>query len=176
MDKSAFTDRLILAGSTARKFAETLDYVKVKLPAKLTFTIHKYNDPRGTQSKFGKLKFLGGRFLNPSELKNLSAAKTASLIWVDGKVPSWINVYVKNYNADSTEIMLDFSKTLVPADEAKLPPDIGMKPNDPLVPFRIRGPIIQDWIIREKINKNLFNRIIYSVRSTIHLGRRLGED
>ena len=72
--------------------------------------------------------------------------------------------------------MLDFSKTLVPADEAKLSPDIGMKPNNPLVPFRIRGPIIQDWIIREKNNKNLFNRIIYSVLSTIHLGRRLGED
>lgn len=176
MDKKAFIDRLILAGSTARQFAETLVYVKAKLPVKLTFTIHKYNDPRGTQSKFGKLKFLGGRFLNPSELKNLSAPKAASLIWVDGKVPSWINVYVENYSADSTEIMLEFSKTLVPADEAKLPPDIGMKPNDPLVPFRVRGPIIQDWIIREKINKNLFNRIIYSVLSTIHLGRRLGED
>jgi hypothetical protein len=176
MDKKAFIDRLILAGSTARKFAETLDYVKVKLPVKLTFTIHKYNDPRGTQSKFGKLKFLGGRFLNPSELKNLSAPKAASLMWVDGKVPSWINVYVENYNTDSTEIMLEFSKTLVPADEEKLPPDYGMRPNNPLVPFRIRGPIIQDWIIRERINKNLFNRIIYSVLSTIHLGRRLGKD
>ena len=176
MDKRAFIDRLILAGSTARKFAETLDYVKVKLPAKLTFTIHKYNDPRGTQSKFGKLKFLGGRFLNPSELKNLSAAKAASLIWVDGKVPSWINVYVKNYNADSTEIMLDFSKTLVPADEAKLSPDIGMKPNNPLVPFRIRGPIRQDWIKREKINKNWLYRIVYSALLTIRLGGRRIED
>jgi hypothetical protein len=176
MDKKAFIDRLILAGSTARKFAETLDYVKVKLPVKLTFTIHKYNDPRGTQSKFGKLKFLGGRFLNTSELQNLSAPRAAPLLWVDGKVPSWINVSVKNYNADSTEIMLEFSKTLVPADEAKLLPDIGMKPNDALVPFRIRGPIIQDWIIREKINKNLFNWIIYSVLSTFHLGRRLSQD
>lgn len=176
MDKKAFMDRLILAGSAARKFAESQDYVKAKLPSKLTFTIHKYNDPQGTQSKFGKLKFLGGRFLNPGELKNLSAPRAASLLWVDGKVPSWINVSVKNYNADSTEIMLEFSKTLVPADEAKLPPDIGMKPNDPLIPFRIRGPIIQDWIIKEKINKNLFNRIIYSVLSTIHLDRRLSQD
>lgn len=176
MDKKAFIDRLILAGTTARNFAESLDYVKVKLPAKLTFTIHKYNDPRGTQSKFGKLKFLGGKFLNPSELKNLSADRAASLLWVDGKVPFWINVSVENYNADSTKIMLEFSRTIVPADEEKLPPDFGMKPNNPLVPFRIRGPIIQDWIIREKINKNLFNRIIYSVLSTIHLRRRLEEE
>jgi len=176
MDKKAFIDRLILAGSTARKFADSLDYVKVKLPAKLTFTIHKYNDPRGTQSKLGKLKFLGGRFLNQSEVKNLSADRAASLLWVDGKVPSWINVNVENYNADSTEIMLEISRTLVPADEEKLPPDIGMKPDNPLVPFRIRGPIIQDWIIREKNNKNWFSRILYSVISNIRLGRRLVKD
>jgi hypothetical protein len=176
MDKKAFIDRLILAGNTARIFAESLDYVKVKLPEKLTFTIHKFNDPLGTQSKFGKLKFLGGRFLNSSELKNLSADTAASLLWVDGKVPSWINIYPQDYTAEATEMKLEFSKLLVPAEEEKLPPDYGMKPNNPIIPFRIRGPIIQDWIIREKINKNLFNRIIYSVLSTIHLGRRLGED
>ena len=72
MDKRAFTDRLILADSIARKFAETLDYVKVTSPVKLIFTIQKYNDPRETQSKVGKLKFLGGRFVKPSELKNFS--------------------------------------------------------------------------------------------------------
>jgi len=71
MDKREFTDHLILASNTARKFTETLDYVNVKLPEKLIFTIQKYNDPGGAQSKIGKLKFLGGRFVNPSELKNL---------------------------------------------------------------------------------------------------------
>ena len=176
MDKRAFIDRLILAGSTARKFAETLDYVNVKLPEKLIFTIQKYNDTRGSQSKVGKLKFLGGRFVNPSGLKNLSAGRAASLLWVDGKVPSWINVSVKNYTDDSTEIMLLFSKTVVPANEEKLSPDYGMESNNPLVPFRIRGPIIQDWIIREKINKNWFNQIIYSVLSAMRLGRHLSED
>jgi len=176
MDKRTFINRLILAGNTARKFATSLDYVNVKLPEKLIFTIQQYNDPNGTQSKMGKLKFLGGRFLNPSELKNLSADRAASLLWVDGKVPSWIDVNVNNYDAYSTEIMLSFSKTLVPAVEEKLPPDYGMEPNNPLVPFRIRGPIIQDWIIRERINKNWFNRIIYSILSAIGLGSRLSED
>jgi hypothetical protein len=176
MDKREFIDRLILAGNTARKFAETLDYVNVKLPEKLIFTIQKYNDPGGTQSKIGKLKFLGGRFVNPSELKNLSANRAASLLWVDGKVPSWVNVKVKNYNSDSTELMLEFSRTLVQADEKKLYPDYGMEPNNPLIPFRIRGPIIHDWIIREKINKNWFNRIIYSVLSNVRFRRRLIED
>lgn len=154
MVKKEFIDRLILAGETARKFAETLDYVKVKLPEKLVFTLQKYNDQRGRQMEDGKLKFLGGRFVNQNELKCLSASKAASLLWVDGKIPSWINIYPINYTAETTEMKLWFSKLLVPAEEEKLPPDFGMENNNPLVPFRIRGPIIQDWIKREKMNKN----------------------
>lgn len=119
MDKRAFTDRLILAGSIARKFAETLDYVKVTSPVKLIFTIQKYNDPRETQSKVGKLKFLGGRFVKPSELKNFSVDRAASLLWVDGKVSSWINIHPQNYTAETTEMKLEFSKLLVPAEKRK---------------------------------------------------------
>lgn len=170
MNKEDFTDRLILAGNTARKFAETLDYVNVKLPDKLVFTLQEYNDQLGRQSKNGKLKFLGGRFIDPSELKCLSASNAASLLWVGGKVPSWINVLPKNYTADTTEIELLFSKSLVPAEEEKLAPDYGMEFNNPLVPFRIRGPWMQEWIKMEKMNSNWFRRIVHSALSTIGLG------
>jgi len=171
MDKREFIDRLILAGDSARKFAETLDYVKVKLPDKLVFTLQEYNEPSGTQSKDGKLKFLGGRFVNPSELKCLSASKAASLLWVDGKVPTWINVNVKNYTVNTTEIELIFTKSLVPAEVENLYPDYGMEPNNPLVPFRIRGPWMQEWIRKEKMSKNWFRRIIYSALAALGLGR-----
>ena len=87
MDKVEFIDRLILAGESARKFAETLDYVEQKLPEDLVFSIEKYNDQNGRQSEEGKLKFLGGRFLKPDELENLPADKAASLLWADGKIP-----------------------------------------------------------------------------------------
>jgi len=64
----------------------------------------------------------------------------------------------------------------VPAEEEKLPPDYGWESNNPLVPFRIRGPFRQDWIKREKINKNWLYRIVYSALLTISLGWRLIED
>ena len=150
VNKKEFTDRLVLAGNSARKFAETLDYVKVKLPNNMVFTLQEYNDQRGHQSKDRKLKFLGGRFLDPSELRCLSAERAAALLWVDGQLPAWINVNVINYTADSTEIFLLFSKSLVAAEERKLPPDYGMEPNNLLVPFRIRGPWMQDWIKKRK--------------------------
>ncbi len=170
MNKKEFVDRLILAGDSARKFAETLEYVEEKLPEKLVFTLKKFNDPRGRQSKDSKLKFLGGRILEPSELRCLGAARAASLLWVDGKVPTWINVNVKNYTVNTTEIELMFSKSLVPAEVENLYPDYGMGPNNPLVPFRIRGPGMEEWIKKDIMNKNWFCRIVHSVLSAIGLG------
>lgn len=170
MNKKEFIDRLILAGNTARKFAETLEYVEEKLPEKLVFTLQEFNDPRGRQSKDGKLKFLGGRFLEPSELRCLSAVKAASLLWVDGKVPRWIDVNVKNFTVDYTEIMLLFTKSLEQAEVENLYPDIGMEFNNPLVPFRIRGPGMVEWFEKDKMNKKWFCRVIHSALSAIGLG------
>lgn len=151
MDKKEFIDRLLLAGDKARKFAESLDYVKEKLPENLIFTIFEYNDPNGRQSEDGKLKFLGGKFLDPKELKCLSASKAASLLWVDGRIPSWINISAIDYTSEATEMQMMFSKHLVKAEVENLYPDYGMEPNNPLLPFRLRGPSLEEW---QKAGKN----------------------
>jgi hypothetical protein len=138
MNKQEFFERLKLAGKTARKFAA--GYVLEHLPLDLCFTLSRYDDPHGRRGAPGTIKFLGGRFLKPTELTQLTPARAAALLWVDGKVPAWINIGVAARLDTKTELFIRFSRTLVPADENELPPDIGCPKGNPLVPFRIRGP------------------------------------
>jgi hypothetical protein len=80
-------------------------------------------------------------------LEKLEARRAASLLWVDGKIPAWINIGVGNYTETHTELIMRFnSMLLVPADETELPPDYKCERGNPIVPFRIRGPgIPQGW-------------------------------
>jgi hypothetical protein len=138
VDKQQFLQRLQLAGGTARAFAAS--YILDLLPEELCFTISRYDDPSGRRGPPGTIKFLGGRFLKPSDLVRLTARRAAALLWVDGKVPAWINIGVGARLETTTELVLRFCRLLVPADEGQLPPDFGCPPGNPLVPFRIRGP------------------------------------
>lgn len=139
VNKRQFLERLKLAGETARKFAAS--YVLDELPVDLCFTISQYDDPNGRHGP-GTIKFLGGRFLNPTDLSRVPATRAAELLWVDGKVPVWINIGVAACLESKTELIIRFSRLLVPADENELPPDIKCPKGNPLVPFRIRGPSV----------------------------------
>ncbi len=138
MNKQQFHERLEMAGRIAREFAAS--YVLDRLPEELCFTLSPYNDPRGRPGPPGTLKFLGGRLLGPDDLRRLTATRAAALLWVDGKVPAWINIGVCGCLEAKTDLLLRFSRNLVPADEDELPPDVGCPRGNPLVPFRIRGP------------------------------------
>src|SRR5947207_2902845 len=92
VNEQQFLQRMQIAGETARNFAASC--VCEHLPEELCFTISPYDDPRGRRGPRGTIKFLGGRFLRPNELRSLTAARAASLLWVDGKVPAWINIGV----------------------------------------------------------------------------------
>lgn len=138
LDKQGFYERLCLAGKVARDFAA--GYLIDELPEDLCFTIRSSGSKPGAQGPPGTIKFMGGRFLQPAELQKLTARRAASLLWVDGKVPIWINIGVGDYSDTQTEMMIDFCSTLVPANENELPPDYNCKRGNALVPFRIRGP------------------------------------
>ncbi len=140
MIKQEFYDRLCLAGKIARNSA--INYVIDELPEDLLYTIRSHGSDRGRQGPPGTIKFIGGRFLRLEELQQLDARRAASLLWVDGKVPAWVNIQVGNYNETHTILSIGFCSTLLPADENKLPPDYKCEPGNRLVPFRIRGPII----------------------------------
>jgi hypothetical protein len=140
VNKQQFLERMQLAGDMARNFSAS--YVLEELPEELCYTISPYDDPRGTRGPPGTIKFLGGRFLQPRDLRRLPAPRAASLLWVDGKVPAWINIGVSASLESKTEMLLRFSRQLVPADENQLMPDYGCEKGNPFVPFRIRGASI----------------------------------
>jgi hypothetical protein len=140
LNKQQFIQRLELAGETARNSAAR--YVLEHLPEDLCFTISLYDDQRGRRGPPGTIKFLGGRLLKPGDLRRLTAARAAALLWVDGKVPAWINIGVSACLETKTELLMRFCRTLVPADENELPPDFGCPKGNRLVPFRIRSPAL----------------------------------
>jgi hypothetical protein len=150
MDKTEFQRRLERAGERARKFAE--HYVIETLPTQLLFTLSEFDDPQGKHGPEGTLKYFGGRFLSPADLKLVTPRRAAALLWVDGKVPGWINVYVDGVHATATHIFLSCGHGLVPADEQKLPRDLPMAVDktDPIEPFRIRSPRLPNgwWVIQ----------------------------
>ncbi len=144
MTKVEFIDRLLLASAAARTVAARQPYVNEDLPTESRFTLMKF-----APTVDGKIQYLGGRFLSPEELIQLSASRAGSLLWVDGKVPGWINIGVVNCTAMFTEYEIFFSEKLLPANADTLPPDIYMEPGNKYAPFRIRGPSEGGWIERK---------------------------
>jgi hypothetical protein len=146
MDKREFRRRLERAAERARQFAER--FVVQALPPSILYTISAHDDPEGRRGPPGTIKFFGGRFLNPRDLALVSSARTADLFWVDGCVPSWINLNVESADATATHVRTIASGLLVKADEPTLQRDLpaAVDKNDPVEPFRIRGPAVpHDW-------------------------------
>ena len=138
MTKTEFYERLCLAGKTARDFAAS--YIADDLPTDLCFTIQTFGIRHGTQGPPGTIKIIGGRFVQPDDLLRVNARRAASLLWVDGKVPAWVNLGVIDYANRLTELYIRFCSRIVMADVNLLPPDARCEPGNPIVPFRIRGP------------------------------------
>jgi hypothetical protein len=142
MDKQEFRRRLERAGQRARAFAA--QYVVEHLPDALLYSLPPMDDHRGRRGPEGTIKYFGGRFIRPDDLRCIPAHRAADLLWVDGKVPAWINVCVTSATAEATHIGLLCSAKLVPAEESRLSRDIVTVPGDPIEPFRIRGPAVPE--------------------------------
>jgi len=142
VNKQEFRRRLDRAGEHARRFAE--NYVVEALPASILYVLSTFDDPEGRRGPSGTIKYFGGRFLTPQELVLVSPARTADLLWVDGRVPSWINLNVESVDAAATHIRIRTSGRLVKADENTLPSERAatVDKSDRFEPFRIRGPMV----------------------------------
>jgi hypothetical protein len=140
MDKREFRWRLERAGELARELGQQL--VIEQLPLKLVYILPVFDDPRGARGPKGTIKYFGGRFLRPKDLGPLPALRAADLLWVDGKVPAWINVNAQSLDSEVTVIRMRCSHDLQVADEVRLERDLpaAVDPEDPIEPFRIRGP------------------------------------
>jgi len=144
MNKSEFIDRLVLAANAALDFAKRSHQAEMVVPNTMVFTLCLSSTFKHQPS--GEIKFLGGRLIRPENLVQLPAGRAGPLLWVDGKVPEWVNIGLVSYTSAISEYELRFSSSLVLADERKLSPDANMKLGNELAPFRIRGPIDLSWL------------------------------
>lgn len=140
IDKRKFIDRIVRAANRAKEFAFSLGYIDERVSENHIFTIYLNEDPKRELPTEEIIKILGGRKINRGDLRCMSAATTGKYLWIDGKVPEWINISVVNTTDEYTEFELTFTHRLAEANAVKLWPDIGMPEGNDLIPFRIRGP------------------------------------
>lgn len=145
MEKREFIDKLIYSAALCRRLALAQEYVNEELVDEYVFSLNCSQVPLGETISDDEVKILGGRILKRSALKCISAMDAGKYLWVDGKVPSWINVCAVGFSKDFTEIEVTYTNNLVEANLENMWPDVGMEKNNPLVPFRIRGPSLEDW-------------------------------
>jgi hypothetical protein len=87
------------AATFCREFAG--QHVVEPLPLSLRFDFraaHRSLEPDG------RIKFLGGRLLAPSQLVGVEPVRARKYLWVGGKVPQWVNLSVHAADADHTYI------------------------------------------------------------------------
>ncbi len=142
MTKNDFRDRFFRAIERLRASRANMVLEELRKPDLLW--LPHYNDTRGTPAPLGLLKYFGGRHLAPEAVDAISVPRAAELLWVDGRVPIWVNVYLRNVDPRGTHYVIHVSDNFVPADPASFPPDIGESPGNDLVPFRLRGPTVPD--------------------------------
>ena len=134
LTKREFIDRLLVAGGAVRTLALSLG--SEALPEKLVFTLRWESPARAD----GRVTFLGGRIIAPDQLVRLGAAKAGGLLWVDGRIPAWVNLTVCGKSDAATEIEARFTDHLMAADPLALPRDYREATDRPIAPFRVRGP------------------------------------
>ena len=145
MNKREFIDRLISAAKLTKEFSGSLEYVSQKLPDKFSFTIFMTDDPGRERDAEELITILGGRKVKRGQIRGMSAVTAGKYLWVDGRIPEWINIYPYKVTASITEFELTFTHRLAVADKNSLCPDYAMERGNDLLPFRIRGPDAREW-------------------------------
>lgn len=69
--------------------------------------------------KNGQVKFLGGRYLDASKLKNIKPEDAAIYTFIDGKTPCWVNLLYEGYDKKYSYIRVLYCRDLTD-DESRL--------------------------------------------------------
>jgi len=129
MEKSAFIAAFDRAAALCREFAQ--HFVVEHLPESLRFNFIAASRPIDQN---GTIKFLGGCLLTPAQLLRVHPIRARKYLWVDGKIPIWINFNVMAADEQHTDIEVDASGR-VTADNAGL---YHQREGNP--PFHVLGP------------------------------------
>ena len=129
MDKHEFAIRFALAATFCRNFTQFL--IIEQLPMALRFNFARADGlPLDSE---GCVKFIGGRLLKPEELKGLEGARAGQLLWVDSKIPRWVNLTVADFDECHTYIEIQFGE--LTANHEHLYYELEGNP-----PFHVLGP------------------------------------
>jgi hypothetical protein len=117
MTKDELRSRLDRAIDVSRRLAEKI--LGYPVPSEVRFhlgDIARFQTKKPVQE--GMVRVLGGRILRPSEIENLDASKVAKFLWVDGKVPVWINLHARRSDERAYFVEVATSETLT-EDESR---------------------------------------------------------
>lgn len=114
MDLPAFIAAFDQATAFCREFAQKL--VTEELPTTLRFDIAPVHR---TPDEEGLIRFLGGRLVTPAQLQGLEPLRARKYLWVDGKIPHWIDLSVHSTDHEFTFVHIRACDR-VTADDRKL--------------------------------------------------------
>lgn len=135
IDHHSFTTAFQTAVVDSLAMAQPLIVEALPQPCRFTFAAG-----RNWVGPDGKVKFLGGRILAPNQLVLQPFHTACRYMWVDGKVPIWINLNVWRIEEDSTTIQIMLSKRLC-GERSEL-----MHQREGNPPFHVLSPHIpHDW-------------------------------
>jgi hypothetical protein len=142
MDRASFEAAFDQATALCREFAQR--HVVEALPASVKFDFAAANRSPDAQ---GRIKFLG-RLLTPDQLCNVEPARACKYLWVDGKLPLWINLNVQKADDAHTYIQVMVTDRLT-ADDSSL-----YHQNEGNPPFHVLGPFVPpNWVSLEASGK-----------------------
>jgi hypothetical protein len=87
----------------------------------------------------GKIKYVGGRLLDPEAIRSVPYMEACEMHWVEGSVPRWIDMYVSRVDGDATIIEIITTDMLISQENRLLhhwagnPPFHAMGPSIPFV-------------------------------------------
>jgi hypothetical protein len=130
VDKLAFITAFDQATARCRSFAQR--YVIEGLPTTVRFDFEVYGR---TPNNKGQIKYLGGRLLTREQLCGVEPIQARKYLWIDGKIPLWINLSVQSVDGDFTFIEVHACNRVTDDDGKLYYTRDGTK-----TPFQILGP------------------------------------
>lgn len=136
MNMESFIAAFDRASAACRENAQ--GYVGEMLPASLRFDFVAARRP---VDRGGQIKFLGGRLLASGELWGVEPVRARRYLWVDGRIPVWIDLAVHAADDRHTYLLLACSSHVTADDRCLYHQHRGNPP------FNVRGPALPaGWI------------------------------
>lgn len=124
IDKKWYVDRLKLKIAKCLELEEKL--LSRELPKDVRINLGT-EDLYAQAKKQGQVMFLGGRHLAPEQTISITIEDAALYTFVDGEIPSWINLHFEGYDEKYSYIRLYYCADLVDSEDKLRPMPDGSK-------------------------------------------------